>query len=200
MSANDHKTLADLRHLLNFIFADPLKVRIKGNLDVAGNSTASGNAIVAGNADIEGSADVKGGVNIATGSTYQINSVPLTHWTYLSAPLTSTSWDGDAFSTTAKTLIDLSAVFGVPAGVKAVAVMVSTRDSGSAANDCYITLSPNNAGYNGPKAGPAGRANDAWDRAMLAVPCDANGDIYYQIVASGASTLDVWLEIVGYEI
>jgi len=35
-------------------------------------------------------------------------------------PLTSTAWDGgDAFSTTAKTLIDLSAVFGVPAGVKA---------------------------------------------------------------------------------
>ena len=53
-------------------------------------------------------------------------------WVYLQAPLTSTSWDGDSFSTTAKTLIDLSAVFGVPANVKAIYARVFVNDSASA--------------------------------------------------------------------
>jgi len=32
------------------------------------------------------------------------------------------------------------------------------------------------------------------------VPCNADGDIYYQISASGASTFDVWIQIWGYYI
>ena len=70
---------------------------------------------------------------------------------FLTTPKTSDSWDGDARSTTAKTLIDLSAVFGVPAGVKAVLVGVSMRDSGSAASTggCYLILSPVNTNYVG---------------------------------------------------
>ena len=44
---------------------------------------------------------------------------------FLTTPLTSTAWDEDSYSTTAKTLIDLSEVFGVPAGVKAVMVKIS---------------------------------------------------------------------------
>lgn len=30
------------------------------------------------------------------------------------------------------------------------------------------------------------------------VTCDANGDFYYTINASGAGTTDVWLTILGY--
>ena len=30
------------------------------------------------------------------------------------------------------------------------------------------------------------------------VPCDANGDIYYQIAASGTGTMDVNIQIWGY--
>ena len=42
----------------------------------------------------------------------------------------------------AKTLIDLSAVFGVPAGIKAISATVSCRDSGSAAtNNLFVILS-----------------------------------------------------------
>jgi hypothetical protein len=33
---------------------------------------------------------------------------------------------------------------------------------------------------------------------MFIVPCDANGDVYYQIVASGTDTLDAILQIWGY--
>lgn len=116
----------------------------------------------------------------------------------LLAQLSSTSWDGDSHSTTAKTLIDLSSVFGAPAGVRAVLCKVSIRDSGSAASDVYIILSPNNSAGQGPGVACSGLTNDAWAIENLTVPCNANGDIYYQIAASGANTLDVVLEIWGY--
>lgn len=117
---------------------------------------------------------------------------------FLTTPLTSTAWDGDAYSTTSKTKIDLSSVFSVPAGVKAVLVTTAIRDSGSAAGDCTFTLSPNDGSLNGPKIGCSGLANDAFTYSTFIVPCDSNGDIYYQIVASGSGTMDVYLQIWGY--
>jgi len=119
-------------------------------------------------------------------------------WFYLTTPLTSTSWDGDARSTTAKTLIDLSAVFGVPAGVKAVDVKVMLRDSGSASYGALVVLSPYNTSYSGKSWQCGGLPNDYTHRASGIVPCNADGDIYYQVDASGVNTLDVWLEIWGY--
>jgi hypothetical protein len=121
-------------------------------------------------------------------------------WTFLTAPLTSTSWDGDAYSTSAKTLIDLSSVFGVPAGVKAVSIRVSARDSASGTTTgLYVLVSPNNTSGSTPIiARPSGRGNDEYDEAAGTCPCDANGDIYYQIVASGAGTMDVHIQIWGY--
>ena len=122
-------------------------------------------------------------------------SVPV----FLTTPLTSTAWDGDAFSTTAKTLIDLSSVFGVPAGVKAILVRMAARDSGSYANSgLYISLSPTNAAGGAAILRPAGIVNDVYTDGMFIVPCDANGDVYYQIVASGAGTLDATIQIWGY--
>jgi len=115
----------------------------------------------------------------------------------LTTPLTSTSWDGDARSTTGKTLIDLSSVFSVPAGVKAVLVMVSIRDSASSSNDTWFLLSPNDIATQGLSL--TGHAtNDRWQRQAFVVPCDANGDVYYQINASGTNTMDCYLEIWGY--
>ena len=121
-------------------------------------------------------------------------------WSYipLTTPLTSTDFDGDAFSTTAKTKIDLSDKFGVPAGVKAVDVWINIRDSGSVNTYCYLYLSPNDIGANG-KAFKADRAvNDQWSPGSAIIPCDANGDIYYQINASGADTFDMRIQIWGY--
>ncbi len=118
----------------------------------------------------------------------------------LAYPLESVAWDGDAYSTTAKTLIDLSAVFGAPPGIKEATFYVECRDSGSGAADCYIILSPNNTVNNGVVVSPYGNANDIPMRQTITVPCDANGDIYYQIVATGAGRFDVWLRIWGYDI
>lgn len=118
-------------------------------------------------------------------------------WVYLTAPLTSTSWDGDSFSTTAKTLIDLSVVFGVPAGIRAIDIYVAVRDSDSAATDTKLTLAPNNTAGEGFIFSPL-PVNDRRFRGSAIVPCDANGDIYYQIDASGAGTFDAWIAIWAY--
>ena len=116
----------------------------------------------------------------------------------LTTQLTSTSWDGDSFSTTAKTKIDLSAVFGVPAGVKAVLVKVALRDSGSAAASCVFQLSGVSSVTNYSLTAIASPIADRFAYYSGIVPCDANGDVYYQINASGSATMDVYLEIWGY--
>lgn len=121
-------------------------------------------------------------------------------WVFLTTPLTSTSWDGDAHSTTAKTLIDLSAVFGVPANVSAVVCRLAARDSASAATGgLFVCVSPNaTAGETPVIARPSGLTNDFYAEAEGICPCDANGDIYYQVSASGAGTMDVHIQIWGY--
>ena len=119
--------------------------------------------------------------------------------TYLTSPLTSTSWDGDGRSSAGKTKIDLSAVFGVPAGVKAVLVRLIARDSGSSSFNAYFGLSPNSGSTQSLATFPAGKSNNNWSENSGWVPCDVNGDIYYQCAASGAGTLDVVLEIWGYQ-
>jgi len=123
------------------------------------------------------------------------NEIP--QWVYLSAPLTSTAWDGDAYSTTAKTLIDLSAVFGVPAGVKAVYVTIQLRDSGSAASDTFFILSPNDTANFGQASSPM-PVNDRYGRYAFIVPCNVDGDVYYQVGASGPGTMDVYIQIWGW--
>jgi hypothetical protein len=118
-------------------------------------------------------------------------------WVYLTTPLTSTSFDGDAFSTTAATVIDLSSVFSVPAGIKAVLVRLEANDSvahGTAGN--YLAVGPSDTVYYELVCHVIG--GDVKNSVTSPVACDANGDIYYRIVASGASTLDAKIEIFGY--
>jgi hypothetical protein len=123
----------------------------------------------------------------------------LSGWVYLAASLTSADFDGgDAFSTTAKTLIDLSVSFGAPAGIRAVLLAVGIRDTASAANDCYLLLSPNNTAGSGLAIRCTGLTNNSYSNGCFTVPCDANGDIYYQINTSGAGTARVNLQIWGY--
>jgi hypothetical protein len=115
-------------------------------------------------------------------------------------PLTSTSWNGDSYSTTSKTLIDLSMVFGIPAGVKAVKVYAEIRDSASSGGQHWLILSPNSNNYSGLYWDCGYQFNDGWIRGSQDVPCNEDGDIYYQILASGVLTMDVVLQVWGYYI
>jgi len=119
----------------------------------------------------------------------------------LATPLTSTSWDGDAYSTTATTKIDTSAVFGAPAGIKAAVVRLIARDSGAHPQTrLEVTLSTSSdmmatAQMSVRQPG----ANIIIENCGI-VTCDANGDFYYTVYASGAGTTNVWLSIIGYYI
>lgn len=122
-------------------------------------------------------------------------------WKYLTTPLTSTDFDGDSFSTASKTLIDLSDKFSVPAGVTAILATLQARDEASASSNCYFALAPNNTdGQWALMVKPYNRVNDTYEIESGVVPCDSNGDVYYQTVASGSGTLDVIMEIWGYAV
>jgi hypothetical protein len=116
----------------------------------------------------------------------------------LAVPLVSTSWDGDAKSdqlTSAQ--LDLSAVFGVPAGVKAVLMQIIANDSAAwGTGGLYFTCGPSSAYYFALTCRPYG--GDVQSEITGPVPCDANGDVWYRLDASGASTMDVYIRIWGY--
>jgi len=116
------------------------------------------------------------------------------------SPLTSTSWDGDAHSTTGKTTIHLDSVFGSElADAEAILCKVQVRDSQSSGSECYFILGPNTDDLSGAIVSPQGRPNDVWESQMMVVPCGPyDGDICYQILATGTNTLDVYLSIWGF--
>ncbi len=155
----------------------------------ADGGLASGVLATPGAGDIGYTGDIRPYRNAAYYTAYAF--VPLT--TYL----TSTSWDGDMRPTTAKTLIDLSAVFGVPAGIKAVVLYVGVLDTGSASVDTMMLLSDDNTNLSGVAMSPM-PVNSRMCRGVLTVPCDANGDIYYQIVAASGSSFSAHIQVVGY--
>lgn len=146
--------------------------------------------------DISEALDADKTKRITVGNLFGYNSQP--EFVPLTTPLTSTAWDGDSFSTTDKTLIDLSAVFNAPAGIKAVSVKIALRDSGSADASCVFQLSGISSGTNYSLTAQASPINDRYAYFNGIVPCDANGDVYYKISASGASTMDIYLEVWGY--
>lgn len=140
---------------------------------------------------VNGNLDVSRSSTVHTGLIY----VPLDSY------LTSTSFDGDSFSSVSKTKIDMSSVFSITdtASISAYHIQVFCRDSGSDSTSSYgVVLWNNNTNQYGEWVSCSGLANDAIARGMVIVPADASGDIYYQFVASGTSTLDVWIRVMGY--
>lgn len=114
-------------------------------------------------------------------------------------PLTGANFNGDSFSTTTYTLIDMSAEFGIPALAKAVSVRIIARDSASltTSNLLFGLWSQVSTGLGDVLSRPSGLINDQWFEANGIVPL-VNGDCYYQVTASGSGTLDAWIIINGY--
>lgn len=116
----------------------------------------------------------------------------------LTTPATSTSWDGDSFSDVGtSTVIDLSAAFGIPGGVKAVLMEVICQDSATwGTSGLYFACGPSSTYWYALSCRPAG--GDVLASALTPVPTNSNGDIYYRINASGSNTMNVWIRIWGY--
>lgn len=112
---------------------------------------------------------------------------------------TSTSWDGDARSTSGATKIDLSAVFGIPANVKAVDVRLIARDSATHPQTArYFSLGP--SASDAAQIGVRPHGNNMYSETNGVCNCDSNGDVYFTLNASGSLTMDCWIQINGYYI
>jgi len=103
----------------------------------------------------------------------------------------STSWDGDAKAFDSSGIIDLSAVFGVPAGVKAVSVRMSIQDE---TVEVIAVLSSTSVILTDGVIVRTQVADVYSDIAGI-VRCDANGDIYF---TQNGELDNVYLYITGY--
>jgi hypothetical protein len=113
-------------------------------------------------------------------------------------PLSNTQlWSGQAHATTAKTLINLSQDFGLPTGVKEVKLYVAVKDSMSATSDSWVCFWNNTVSNAGVFVDCTGNAVDKYDRNEITVPCDADGNIYYQILTGGSQSL--WILVLAYK-
>ena len=108
-------------------------------------------------------------------------------WTW--GEWTSTDWDGDAKN--ADGTLDLSALFGIPAGVKAVSLALSIKDETA---NVYGMLGTDLAGIGAGVQCHTQVANIIIDVCGI-VPCDANGDIYWK---QGGELDNVYITINGY--
>lgn len=116
---------------------------------------------------------------------------------WLANPLTSSEWVGQLKTTVGKTLIDLSAVFGCPAGIKAVYLWVGLSCSDSYAGSANFILAGNSIHADGISVDAEGLNNGKYERNAVIIPCDENGDIYYQISATGTG-LSIYMRVYGY--
>lgn len=115
----------------------------------------------------------------------------------LTIPLSSTSWDGDLRSTSTGS-IDLNAVFGTPAGIKAVILTVSVRETGALGGGTWFAQFGPGASYTYACQAFALGGN-TYASTMGTVPVASDGKtIYYSIGASGTNTINVYIYIWGY--
>lgn len=125
--------------------------------------------------------------------------VPKSDLIMLDAWRTNAAWESTTHSTTAKTLINLATTFSLPSQIKSVVLYILWNDSGSAGTDCFIIFANNAVANNGMGVGPYGLPNSKFAFGQLIIPCTADGNIYYQIKASGVNTLTTIVRPIGYQ-
>jgi hypothetical protein len=116
---------------------------------------------------------------------------------YLFVPLqtyaTSTNWDGDTYTDADGRIIDLSSEFGLPAGIKAVAVIMTLV--------CSATGKFARLGSSGTYTTAVNQYTQVANSAICVagvVPCDDNGDIYFYTSAVSGAPMAVYITIRGY--
>lgn len=111
----------------------------------------------------------------------------------LATAATSSSWDGDAKGTGDRGIIDLSAVFGLPAGITAIAVCLGVKDATVGAEGCLGPSGASSATRNAVVA--TVQVANQYIHTSGIVPCDGNGDVYFY----NSEALDaVYIRIYGY--
>jgi len=124
----------------------------------------------------------------AGGAAWETLPPALAEWTW--GTWTSTSWDGDAKSG-ADGIIDLSAEFGLPANIDAIAATLTLKDD---VTNVYGLLCVDSTHLDNGISQQTQVAN-VYVKVAGIIPCDANGDIYWK---QGAQIDYVKIDIYGY--
>ena len=114
-------------------------------------------------------------------------------WKIPTTPYTSTSYDGDDVVAVGNFTLDTSAVFGIPAGVRAVIVYLRGTWATAGATR-YTALTA--AGDATAAALIYAQVANIPTSIQAIIPCNANGDIDVYVV--GANMNDTIIRIVGY--
>ena len=121
---------------------------------------------------------------------------------YFEKILTSTNIYATGYSDVASTILNLEADSDgvIPKGAKAVYLGTTVNDSGSAATNTYLSFAAvdGEAQYQNKIHGHPDDINQI--ESMHVQPCDANGDVYYRIEASGSSTFDAYMNYMGVQL
>lgn len=110
-------------------------------------------------------------------------------------PLTSTKFDGDSFSSSSNT-IDWNADFGMPVGAKMVNIYLVIRDSGAAGQS--ISFKAKSTTTNVTKRAETLVGGDVPHYLERTLPIAADGTTYYDIIASGTDTFDLWIRVMAW--
>jgi hypothetical protein len=79
-------------------------------------------------------------------------------------------------------------------------LVVSINDTGSAANDCLVTIGPTTESANGFTTRCSGLANGKWTSSWGIAKTNGSGTAYIQATASGTNTLTMNVRLYGYAI
>jgi hypothetical protein len=158
-----------------------------GQLSLKASTTSSSKtAIVELTADDTGVSAKTKTLSVRADSLY-VDGLSVAPMHYLTTPLTSTSWDGDSKTSANNGTIDLSAVFGVPAGVTAVLVRLSAR---STSVTDYGLLGPSSGQPNALVART--QVANIYIDTMGIVPCDGSGDMYFTASGTVLTIIEIW--------
>jgi hypothetical protein len=117
----------------------------------------------------------------------------------LDAPWTHTSWDGDAYSDTAATQLDMSTFSGAPSDtshIRAYLIELIAKDSAAwGTAGLEFSMGPSSSNAYQIVARPPGAVTVS---QLGIVNTDLQGDVYYTINASGAGTMQCWIRVWGY--
>jgi len=99
-------------------------------------------------------------------------------------------------TTVAMTDWDLDTDLTVPSNAIGVLFEVAIQDSGAAGTDCFFKLQQK--GGDQEYTIRCMPANDRWNHANMIVEFDTNKNLQYQVLASGAGTLDAVIKLIGW--
>ena len=141
---------------------------------------------------------ITAGTTVNAVSGYQVNGTSAGVFIPLTTPITHTSFDGDLFSdvSTATKIENTSWSTSIPETAKALLLEITVSDSGTfPTGGLYFACGPSSTYWYTAIARPLGGGHNA--TATVVCPT-TSGDIYYEVNASGTSTLTANLRIWGY--